>query len=149
MKELKSKIKKTQVLIKTRKMQLDEEALELSKIRETKMNHLRDLENHQKLYINGVNDLNTERQSGDRRKLSTLERSVDHSKSQWYKSLRTVKTLEEKEKAQIEQVLLAQRNLKSLEKIEESYQVALKQKRLSQEQKELDELSVQRFSKKV
>ncbi|SMF69516.1 hypothetical protein [Pseudobacteriovorax antillogorgiicola] len=147
MKSLEKKIKKTELLIKARKAQLDTESQSLALIRQRKIAQLQELDRHQKNYINGVNDLNIERQTGDRRMLSTIERSVDHSKSQWYKSLREVKTWEEKEKQQIEQVLLAQRNLKSMEKVQENHFQALKKEVDVREQKEMDDLSVQRFAR--
>lgn len=148
MKALKSKIKKTDLLIRTRKAQLDQESQKLTVIRNHKISQLAQLKQFQESYMNGVSSLNIERQSGDRLKLSTLERSVDYSKSQWYQCLREVKELELQEKAQISQVLVAQRNLKSMEKMQEGYLTNLQSEVSKSEQKSLDEMTVLNFSKR-
>ena len=148
MQAIKSKIKKTELLIRTRKAQLDEESQKLSNIRSSKLEHLEKLKEHQANYMNGVDSLNIERQSGDRLKLSTLERSVDYSKSRWYQCLRQVKELEEQEKKQLSLVLVAQRNLKSMEKIQEGNRHNLQVEVGKNEQKSLDEMSVHNFNKR-
>ena len=145
MKALEEKIKRTTLLIKTRKAQLDREAGQLAEIKRSKIAQLKSLDSHQKSYIDGVNRLNVERQTSDRKLLMTLERGVDHSKSQWYRCLREVKQFEEQEKQQIKQVLEAQRQLRSLEIIQEGYLQAMKKESARKDQKELDEVSLSKY----
>lgn len=144
---IKGKIKKTEILIRARKVQLQQETKLLMSIRDEKLQHLKELEQYQKSYISGIDTLNHERSSPNRSRLQTLEKSVDHSKSQWYRSMRQVKELEQKEKAQIQQVLVAQRNLKSIEIIRENYHTKLNQELKQQEQKTIDEFSTNQFGK--
>lgn len=146
--ELKDKIKKIQPLISARRSKLDHETARLHEIKGAKLNALQSLEYYQKQYISGVDSLNLERQSSDRQKLAVLERSVDTAKSRWYQSLRQVREIEELERDQIKLVLKAQRDLRSIEMLQENYQGEYAEAFRKAEQKALDEMSNKQFNQK-
>lgn len=135
-------------LVKTRQFQLDQQTAELAKIRREKLILVEKLRQHQNEYLKGVDTLNEERQSANRLRLPTLERAVDTSKSLWYQSLKKVREVEETEKAQISEVLGAMRNLKSVEFLQDKYQQNYAEAVKQQEQKQLDEIAVQKFARK-
>jgi len=143
--ELKEKIKKMTPIIKTKKNQLDQQTLLLSEIREHKLNALKQLDKYQKEYIQGVESLNKARQSPLREQVNVLESSVDYAKSQWYRSLKEVRRMEEKERSQLGQVIHAQQSLKSIEYLQQRYQQNLAEYMKKNEQKQLDEVAVQSF----
>ena len=147
MDNLKSKHKRIQPLIKIRKAQLDEETLALNAIRAEKMKALGELRKNQELYIKGVDDINRTRQSRDTRNLLTLESGLDLVKSQWYSALKEVRMVEEKEKAQLMQLMIAQRNLKSLERLADRYDIQLNEAFKKEEQKILDENAARNYKR--
>lgn len=140
------KIKRVKPLIKIRKNQLEKEAAELARIRQEKQACVQKLRFYQDQYMQGIEYLNAERQSTDRSRLAPLERSVDTAKSQWYQSLKDLRLIESQEKAQISQLIIAERNLKSLEKLEERYVVDRHHHEIQSEQKFNDELNIRKFS---
>ncbi len=147
MKKLQQKIKKNQLLVKSRQAQLEQKSLSLSEIRNKKLVALNELSSYQKKYIEGVEVLNQERQSTARNRLEPLEKSLDHAKLQWYKCLSHVRELEEKEKIQLKELIKAQSNLRALEILIENDHKALQSQRAKIEQKALDELATQRFTR--
>ena len=83
MEDWSQKIKRVKPLVKIRKTQLDRESSELARIRGEKKACLQRLQSFQNQYLLGVEQLNHERQSINRGKLTTLERSVETAKSRW------------------------------------------------------------------
>lgn len=148
MRHIRKKIDRVQPLIKVRKAQLDHEAQALAEIRKTKLAALDELRKFQTSYIQGVEELNRLRQAGDISRLLTMESSVDYVKSQWYQSLKMVKHIEEQEKSQLDQVLSAQRQLKSTEALNDRLSIELIAIQRDLEQKEADDISMQRFQRK-
>ena len=142
MKELKRKIERFKPIIKIRKTDLDREAVCLSKIRSFKREAMENLKKFQTQYMEGVSQLNEERQSKDRGKLASLERGVDYSKNRWHESLAYLRQIEIQERAQIAQVLKAERDLKSIEKLTERYVGQLKEVEDKEDQAVSDEAAL-------
>lgn len=146
MKALKQKIKKLEPLIKTKEFELDKQKKILASIRECKLNALEQLKRYQEEYISGVDALNQERQTKRRLRESVLDLAVSSAKAKWYESIKKVRTFEEQEKKQISVLMLAQLDLKSLEKIRENYIGNMQEQIKYAEQKTMDEMAVFRFS---
>ncbi|MCX6128371.1 MAG: hypothetical protein NTX25_04815, partial [Proteobacteria bacterium] len=102
-----------------------------------------------KTYIEGVEKLNRERQSLERKMLSALESAVDFSKTQWYQKLMVLRVIQEEEKRQMARVMEAQKRLRMLEKLDERYLDQSRDLHKTIEQKELDEFALQSSRRKV
>jgi flagellar export protein FliJ len=89
--------------------------------------------------------LNHVRGSRGRANLDTLEAGLDGVKAQWYRLYRDVQEAERKEKAQIAQLLAAERELKSIEKLLNRYEAEHKQQLGKAEQAMLDDVALRRF----
>ena len=81
MANLRHKLKKMLPILKVKKFKVDEESKTLSEIRIQKETAMSELQRYQKLYIEGIDQLNIERQSADRSRLPVLENSIDYAKS--------------------------------------------------------------------
>lgn len=143
--ELKNKKKRIKPLLRVRKLQLDQEALALMQIQQVKKQKMDELMDNQRKYLNGVEQLNQHRQSMAQGMLLTVEESVDHIRNVWHLTLHQLKEIEQKERAQMANVLVAQRNLQAIEKLEERYGqgIALEEKR--KEQQALDETAARLY----
>ena len=146
MANLNLKIKKMAPILKAKKFKVDEESLALSKIKLQKENALTELQRYQKLYIEGIDKLNIERQSSDRSRLPVLETSIDFAKSKWYESLSILKEFESKEKQQLNELIKAQQDLHVFEKLQEKYKKELLALENQKEQKILDDHSIKAFN---
>jgi flagellar export protein FliJ len=140
------KIKRVQPLIRMKKAKVDEEAAVLEAIRKKKLEIVSTMKENQRRYMEGVEQLNAVRASRGRSNLTTLEGSLDYVKAEWYRLYKMVQDVEAQERSQIEQVLFAERELKSVEKLQERYQVELTQEMKKQEQKTLDEIALRNFT---
>ncbi len=143
------KIKKLQPLMKIRKMQLDQETMLLGQIKQQREAAIQALHLSQKVYIEGVEKLNRERQSPERKMLHALEQGVDFAKSQWYQRLKVLRTIEEDERRQLTQVLEAQKRMKMLETLDERYVDQYLNQLKTIEQKQLDEFAIQASRRKT
>jgi len=147
--EFTDKIKKMQPILRTRKVQLDLLSADLVKIRNHKAQKLDELSLNQQAYINGVHRLNEERQSNDRSMLHALEHSIDHVKSLWHKCLGELRQIEQEERAQVNQIMSTQSELKAAETLVGRYlsqhQGVLKKR----EQKSSDEHALRKFIQNV
>jgi flagellar export protein FliJ len=141
------KIKKVGPLVKVKKSKVDEEAQVLVIIRNEKIGVVAAMRQNQKQYMDGVEQLNRIRTSKMRDNLQTLEGSLDYVKSQWYKLYQQVQDLEKKERAQIHQLLVAEQELKAVEKLEEKYQQEFKHERRRIDQKAMDEIALRKFNR--
>ena len=148
MDDVSQKLNRVKPLIKARKGQVDQEAAILAQIRREKSEVIKMLEQYQNMYMQGVEEINTERQSSARDRLNSLERSVDYAKSQWHKTMVSLKEMESKENAQLAQFKVAERNLKSVEKLEERYHAIQYEVTKSKEQKNQDEIAIRRYYEK-
>ena len=132
-------------LIRARQSMLDHETTILIKIRNLKADILNDLNMAQRKYIDGVDKLNVVRQSSERENLNILESGLDYIKANWYSTLKKFREAEKREQAQLAVLLLAQKNLKSMEKLQERYQEEMQEWQLKTEQKMLDEKAIRSF----
>ncbi len=136
------KKKRIQPLIKIRKIQLDQETALLNQIQLKREEAAQALMQSQQTYIEGVEKLNQERQSSERKLVSALEQGVDFAKAQWYQRLMALRAVEEEERLQSRQVAEAHKRMKMLEHLDERYlEQYLKQLNI-QEQKQLDEFAI-------
>ncbi len=136
------KMKRIQPLIKIRKIHLDQETALLNQIQLKREEAAQALMLSQQTYIEGVEKLNQERQSSERKLVSALEQGVDFAKAQWYQRLMALRAVEEEERLQSRQVAEAHKRMKMLEHLDERYlEQYLKQLNI-QEQKQLDEFAI-------
>jgi flagellar export protein FliJ len=142
------KIKRVQPLIKMKKSKVDEEAAVLIAIRNEKIEVVKQMKDNQKRYMEGVEQLNRIRVSKVRENLEMLESSLDYVKQQWYKLYKQVQTIEGKERQQIMHLLTAERELKSVEKLEEKYKVEMQKELGRMDQKLMDDAALRRFAQK-
>lgn len=139
------KVKKVQPLVRFKKKRVDEESMILQAIRREKIQIVATMKENQKRYMQGIENLNKIRQSKERANLETMEQALDFVKAEWFKLYRKVQEIEGKERQQVAQVLTAERELKSIEKLQEKYEQEMHQSLKKQEQKSLDELALRRF----
>lgn len=144
MNRIEKKIDRMASLKYVRKIQLDKELAILNELQVKKKTAKDELYESQMMYIQGVDRLNKERQSPERKMLDALERSIDLAKSRWYQKLQILRAVEEDERRQNLAVQEAHRNLKMLEKLDDRYNDQLRKHNNRVEQKILDEFAVQR-----
>ncbi len=132
-----------QPLIKIRQTQFDQAVSALQQIQEEVKAAASTLQHFQMMYIQGVDRLNQERQSSERKMLDALESSIDYAKRQWYQKLSILRELQEIEKEHLAAVKEAQLRLKMLEKIEDRYHKDVTLHDNKVEQKVLDEFANQ------
>lgn len=141
MRELREKIQKVKPLKRARKAQLDQQSLELSKIRKMKADLLDELETTQRAYIEGVDELNRQRQGSFTGGIEVYERGLDYVKDKWYQAMAEVRKVEREEQLQLSEVITAQKNLKAVEALEEKYSDDLRFAERQVEQNQMDEIS--------
>jgi flagellar export protein FliJ len=142
------KMKRVQPILKLKKSKVDEETSMLLAIRAEKQKVVREMRESQQKYMKGVEDLNRVRASEDRSNLATLEAALDAVKIHWYTLFKRVQEVENKEKAQVNQLIAAEKDLKSIENLEEKYNKAFQKDMAKAEQKSLDELAVRRHGQR-
>lgn len=140
------KIKRVQPIIKLKKAKVDEEAAILTRIRHEKVQIVAEMKESQRKYMAGVEELNKVRASAVRMNLETLEHSLDHVKEHIYKLFKEAQKIERKEKEQIEQLLVAERELKSVEKLRERYETEFHKELKKNDQKLQDDVAMRKFS---
>ena len=92
-----------------------------------------------------VDEINRKRQSNDRTMLLTLESAVDTVKARFYVTLKKVRELEQEEKSQMAALVVAERHVRSVEKLQGKYQDVVKRDEKISEQKTMDETAIRRF----
>ena len=100
MQDLRRKIKRFNPVIKIRESLVEKELSVLISIRGEKIRVVKEMQESQRLYVEGVQKLNRERASANRMMLFSLESSIDFVKAKWQQLFREVQELEVKEKAQ-------------------------------------------------
>ena len=143
------KIKRVQPIIKLKKQKMDEEVMTLNAIRLQKLEIVKNMKDSQKRYMDGVEELNKTRTSKMRVNLHTLEDALDFVKSQWYRLYKEVQDVEKREKQQIEHLLVAERELKAVEKLREKYELEFKKELKKSDQKVMDEAALRRFTNRA
>ncbi len=146
MKSILDKIKKVRPLVRARKSMMDEQVAILGNIRTEKIAIVSQMKENQTRYMQGVDNLNKTRNSDLRENIEVLERGLDLVKSRWYKLHLEAQNIENKERAQIAQVLKFQRELKKMEKLREQYEVKYHKEIAEAEQKAQDERSIYKFT---
>lgn len=140
------KLKRVAPLIKAKEARLDQEAAILAAIRREKMDAATRLRESQRIYMEGVERLNRERKSTEREMLLPLEQSLDHVRERWHSDFRKVQEIEKREELQVAQLVLAQQNLKSFERLRDKYKRNFQEDLAKDERKQLDEIALRRFS---
>jgi flagellar export protein FliJ len=144
MQNLRRKIKRVSPVIRIREATVEQELAILISIRGEKIRLVKEMQESQRLYVEGVQKLNHERASTSRMMVFSLESSIDFIKTKWQKLFRDVQELEQREKLQLAQVAEAQRQLKSVEKLKDKYSHEFKVAIDKNDQKQLDELSTRK-----
>jgi flagellar export protein FliJ len=142
------KIKRVGPLMKVKQDRVDAESALLIQIRLEKQKIVNDMRENQRKYMRGVEELNQTRSSKMRDNLETLELGLDYIKSEWYRLYKEVQVVEGREQKQVLSVLEAERDLKSLERLKEKYEVEYKKELSKIEQKQLDEISIRQFNQR-
>jgi flagellar export protein FliJ len=138
------KMKRVKPLLRIRQSKVTEEMSKLNEIRAEKQKVVREMRESQHKYMKGVEDLNRVRSSTDRSNLETLEEALDAVKVHWYQLFKKVQQVEALEKSQVEELLSAEKNLKSVENLQEKYTEQFQKDLLKGEQKALDEVALRR-----
>ena len=146
MERINKKIKRVKPLIRFREARLMTETENLAAIRQRKQTAMASLKENQRLYLEGLQALNKERQSGATGRLLTLESSLDVVKGRWFDALKELRKFEEQEKLQIVQLMIAQKDVKTLEKLEGRYRDQLLEHKKQQEQRQLDEIAIRQHA---
>lgn len=145
MRDTQRKIKRVQPVINIKQTKVDEEAAVLNVIRNEKQVLVKKMKENQTTYMTGVERLNNLRNSSDRENLVTLEQSIDFVKSQWYQLFKQVQEIEQKEKAQISRLIVAETELRSAEKLKEKYEHEFRASVAKSEQKQMDEFALRKY----
>lgn len=140
------KIKRVQPVIKVKIAKVEAEAAVLNLIRSEKIAVVAEMKENQRKYVEGIDQLNTQRTSLNRELLGPLEDGLDYIKAKWFKLHRQVQDLEHKEKVQLANLLSAQRDLKAIEKLEENYKDQFATELRKSEQKSIDEVAIRRYN---
>ncbi len=148
MKDIQKKIKRIQPIVNIRRHEMEKEALALSNIRSQKLELVKTMRNHQQAYLHGIEQLNAARGSIDRKNLDVLENSVDFARDRWTDTFRQVQEIEKKEKNQLQQLTIAQRDLKIVEILNEKYHQEMSIEMNRKEQAEMNEVAIARHFRK-
>lgn len=146
MKQTFRKIKRVQPIIKLKKTRMDEEAAILNAIRTEKVEIVKAMKDSQKRYMDGVEELNRVRNSKARPNIETLEQALDYVKGQWYKLYKDVQEVEKREKNQLQQLIMAEQELKSVEKLKEKYETDFAAQNKRADQKIMDEAALRKYA---
>ncbi len=145
MNESGKKAKRMTPLVRVKKIRLDQQTLELARIRGEKVDAVKKLREFQAAYIRSIDMVNQVRENGDFRNLNTLEQGSDLLKSKWFLALKEVQSVEAREKAQLSQLKVAQRELESFENLKERYEVLALEFESKRFQAEMDALALRGF----
>jgi flagellar export protein FliJ len=143
MQEIQRKMKRIKPVVEIRRREMEHEASSLVQLQMKKNELVKTLRMHQKMYLDGIQDLNLARSNNDGARVQLLESSVDFARDRWTKSFKEVQQLEKIEKSQIEQLSIAQRELKIAEILEEKYHQEFKSEIGRKEQADMDEVAIQ------
>ncbi|MFK7827391.1 MAG: hypothetical protein AB8G05_24820 [Oligoflexales bacterium] len=133
------KIRRIKPLIRAKKAIVDKEMLNLTQIIQEKIATQNELHRCQQAYMQGINELNQQRNREYRNGQDYMEKCVDHTKDLWTNLFKESQILEKKIEAQRSVLLKAKRRLKEAENLHERYEYELKKLVSKQEQNFLDE----------
>ena len=143
--ELKEKINKIRPLVRVRKIQFDQECFLLAQIQKEKREVLVALKRFEEGYVKGVSLLNSVRVSGDFSQLAQIESSVDYAKSQWMQTMSLLREVEQRERSQIHQTMIAERDFKSMEILRDKYREEYEEFLRKEDLKAMDEVAISRY----
>ena len=147
MSEARRKMLRIEPVIKVRKAKVDQEIIVLNQIRADKQAAVTDMRESQRKYMEGVDRLNRERGSTAREMLAPLEGTHDYIKNRGYSLYKRVQEIEQREKAQLFQIDLAERDLRAVEKLSEIYAEEFRNEMRRNDQKIMDEAALRKFSR--
>jgi flagellar export protein FliJ len=139
------KIKRVQPIIKIKQTRVDTEAAMLARINKEKVEAVQAMRESQRQYMSGVDELNRIRTSSSRENIEVIESGLDHVKAKWYRLYKSVQDLENRERAQIACLNVAERELKAIERLRERYELDFRKEISRSEQKMLDEIALRQF----
>jgi flagellar biosynthesis chaperone FliJ len=143
--QLKKKSKRLNPVIEERQATFDSESDLLTTIRKKRIQVVAAMRAKQSEYMTGVTRLNDERGTANRLMLEALETGLDSVKNQWMKLYQGVIEIEAHEKAQLEIMAKAHRELEAIKSLQEKYHVEIVRETNRREQKILDEHSLGKF----
>jgi hypothetical protein len=144
--DIKKRIKKIELIIKTRDALLDQEMGTLIRLKEEKNLALQNLNIKQNLYLKGLENLNIERTKPTRNILDLHEQNLDNLKNDWLRLHRESQNLEKKIRAQTNYVLQIKKYLEGVGKIKARYELDLLAVLDKKEQEFIDELSQRKIA---
>ena len=142
------KFKKLESVVKIKNFENDKCIFALQAAQKNKMAAENKLHKTQADYVAGVDRLNIERASLERNKLEILERALDFLKSEWVKSFQNFKEMERVEKECLRVVNVNRVEIKQIGKISGKYFSTFQGELAKNDQKNLDEVAIRRFTLK-
>jgi flagellar export protein FliJ len=142
---LQKKVKRLTPVIEVRQARFDEENNRLIDVRERKLRAVAAMRAKQREYMEGVQRLNDERGTANRLMLEALESGLDNVKAHWMSLYQSVVELEREEKAQLEAMSKAHRDLEAIKTLQNKYRDEASRDLERREQKNLDEHSLRKF----
>lgn len=139
------KIARLVPVLDIKKTRVDTEAVALAAILREKVKLESELMAWQQKYLNGVTQLNAERESVNRPMLLALEAAVDHARETLFVFFQRLKEMDLAEQAQVMRVNMVQRELSAVEKLQETRRERFKKELSRNEQKSHDDIALRRF----
>lgn len=139
------KLRRVHPVILARQSKVDQETAALMTIQNEKRGVVTSMRTAQQKYMHGIAELNKIRATRMRDKLDPMEEALDFVKEEWYRLFLRVQEIERQEKAQIAQVLVAERELKATQKLREKYEIDFKKSLAKNDQKLMDEIGLRKF----
>ena len=143
--QMEKKSRRLNPVIEDRQAQFDLESEKLTAVRKRRIEIVAAMRAKQNEYMLGVTRLNDERGTANRLMLEALETGLDSVKNHWMKLYQGVIEIEAHEKAQLELMSKAHRELEAIKTLQAKYQVEITKEEARREQKTLDEHSIGKF----
>ncbi len=143
--QMEKKSRRLNPVIEDRQAQFDLESEKLTAVRKRRIEIVAAMRAKQNEYMSGVTRLNDERGTANRLMLEALETGLDSVKNHWMKLYQGVIEIEAHEKAQLELMSKAHRELEAIKTLQAKYQVEITKEEARREQKTLDEHSIGKF----
>lgn len=148
MSEVHKKIRKVEPIIKMRQKKLDDEALELARVREEKRRIVALMKDSQRRYLEGCMNINELRGSEGRTNIATMESAMDFVKEEWHRLMVQVREAERKEAHAVNAFLAAERELRAIESLKDKYVTQARVAEAKKEQQALDEHALRQYIKR-
>ena len=125
---------------------VQEESGKLAEIQKKKVEIVASMKERQKKYMDGVEQLNQQREATIRGNLEMMEQGLDSVKSQWYKLFQEVQKVEQEEKQQYERLFAAEKELRAVSTLEEQYTAEFRKAVAKKEQDQIDEYGIRKHT---